>query len=240
MHRFRDRLVEVRAPRRADDLHGVERRERGRGRRASDLLRIGEHLRHPLGIAFAEEEPDRRRARHDVRLVAAVGDDVVRALRQLHVLTVELPCVRHLHHGVQCALPTPRRRSRVGALALEPEDRRDQGERGLVAPRDAELVADVGEEIRVDVLEYSRSHEERLSRDLLLGDARPEHERAANLLAHHHVLHGERGEDVQRHTAVVPFAVSGRARYESRARRHARRLVRLRDAVDVRPQCDHW
>ena len=62
--------------------------------------------------------------------------------------------------------------------------------------------------------------------------------RAGNLLARHDVLHGERGDDVERDAAVVPFAVGGRARDHPCATGDAGLLARLRDPVDVGAERD--
>jgi len=77
----------------------------------------------------------------------------VRALRGLHVLAVELPKVREVHHRIERALTAPGRARGMRALASKLEDRRDQRQRRLVAPRDPKLVADVREQVRVDILE---------------------------------------------------------------------------------------
>ena len=51
-------------------------------------------------------------------------------------------------------------------------------------PHDTPMfVADVREEHGVDVLEHAGANEVRLRRHLLFGDARPEHDRAGDLLA---------------------------------------------------------
>jgi hypothetical protein len=77
VHRDRDRLVEVRAPGAANDHDSIELRERLRRRGAGHDFRVLVHLRDPIIVTFAKIEPDTRGARHDVRLVAAVRNDVV-------------------------------------------------------------------------------------------------------------------------------------------------------------------
>ena len=70
------------------------------------------HLLDVLVVGLAEVVPDRRVARHDVRLIAAVGDDVVRALLEAQVLAAEVPADVHQLDRVERALP------RHGAPAL--------------------------------------------------------------------------------------------------------------------------
>ena len=53
--------------------------------------------------------PDRRIAGDDVRLVAAIGDDVMGALLNPQVLAAEVPPDVHQLHGVQRTAPAPRR-----------------------------------------------------------------------------------------------------------------------------------
>ena len=105
---------------------------------------------------LAEVVPDRRGPRHDVRLIAAVGDDVVRALRERQVLAAEVPADVHQLDGVERAAAAPRRAGGVRALALEAVLHRHEPGAVAVAPRHAEVVADVREERDVDVLEEAR------------------------------------------------------------------------------------
>src|SRR5207244_4124350 len=79
------------------------------------------------------------------------------------------------------------------------------------APADAEAAADVREKIDIDVAEHAGADEIHLRADQLLGDARPQLQRAGQMLALHDLLHRERGSDVQRNAGVVPFAVTRRA-----------------------------
>ena len=120
------------------------------------LSPISHMLLDVLVVGLAEVVPDRRVARHDVRLVAAVGDHVVRALLQAQVLAPEVPADVHQLDGVERAASAPRRAGGVGALALELVLDRDQPVAGAVAPATSEVVADVREERDVDVLEDAR------------------------------------------------------------------------------------
>ena len=86
---------------------------------------------------LAEVVPDAGVRRHDVRLIAAVGDHVVRALLQAQVLAAEVPADVHQLHGVERRPAAPRRAGGVRALALEGVLDRDQAVAAAVAPADA-------------------------------------------------------------------------------------------------------
>ena len=100
------------------------------------------------------------------------------------------------------------------------------------------VVADVGEEHDVDVLEQSGAHHEGLAGEKLLGHARPEHQRAGKLVALHQVLDRERGDDVDGLAGVVALAMAGRALDQLLAVGNAGLLRCLRDAVDVAAERD--
>ena len=104
---------------------------------------------------------------------------------------------------------------------------------------DAEVVADVREERDVDILEEPVAHEVRLGADQLFRGARPDADRAGQLLALHDLLHRDRRRDVHGLAGVVAFAVARRAFDHRRVVGDARLLRRLRDAVDVGAQRDH-
>ena len=95
------------------------------------------------------------------------------------------------------------------------------------------------EQVCIDAVEHAGPHQKRLARQLLFSHARPEHDRAGNFLPRHELLHRQRGNDVERHAAVVPFAVSWRTAHQRVARRRTGLLVGLRNAVDVGAQGDH-
>ena len=130
-------------------------------------------------------------------------------MRQM--LAAEIPADVHQLDRVERRASAPRRRGGVRALALELVLDRDQAVLVAVAPADAEVVGDVREDRDVDVLEQAGAHVVRLGADQLLGDARPQHQRALEVLLLHHFLDGERRGDLQRHAAVVPLAVARRA-----------------------------
>ena len=118
VHRLGDRLVHVPRPRGAENAHahfGIGHHRGRLGHRGADVPQLLD-----LVVAgLAEVVPDGGVGRHDVRLVAAVGDDVMRALLQPQVLAAEVPADVHQLHGVERRPAAPRRASGVGALALE-------------------------------------------------------------------------------------------------------------------------
>src|SRR6185436_2344895 len=97
------------------------------------------------------------------------------------------------------------------ALALERVLDRDQAGAESAAPADAEVAADVREERDVDVAEHAGANEIGFGADELFGDARPDLQRARQVLALHDLLHREDRRDVERDAGVVPFAVAGGA-----------------------------
>ena len=70
-------------------------------------------------VGLAEVIPDGGRPRDDVGLVAAVGDDVVRALLERQMLATEVPADVHQLHSVERAAAAPRRAGRMGRLAAK-------------------------------------------------------------------------------------------------------------------------
>src|SRR6185369_7633928 len=132
----------------------------------------------------------------------------------------------------------PRRAGGVRARTLKVELRADQ--RGLIAlaVRHTHVVADVGEQYRVHVLEHSGAHEIHLAGHQLFGHAGPEVNRARNLLALHDLFHRDGRGDVHRHAGVVAFTVSGRRGNDGILVADARLLARLWNVVDVGAQRD--
>ena len=99
------------------------------------------HLLDVVVVGFAEVVPDRGVRRHDVRLIAAVGDDVVRALLNAQMLAAEIPADVHQLDGVERRASAPGRAGRVRAFALERVLDRDESVVRAVAPADAHVVA---------------------------------------------------------------------------------------------------
>src|SRR5712691_5911505 len=213
--------------RRADQLArhlGVGHRCGSVGDLVADLV----VLLDVLEIHLAEEVPDRGERRNHVGLVAAIGDHVMRALLRTELLAAEIPADVHELDRAQRVAAAPGPRRRVRGLALESVFDRDQPGPVRLAPGGRELVADMGEEHGVDVLEHAGAHEEGLAADELLGNARPDHERAGKLLALHEVLDRERRDDVDRLSGIVALAVSWSPFYERLAIGDARLLRGLR------------
>ena len=163
--RLGDDLVEVLRPGAAEHLASAAARCRPSSPRALAIVSPVSHISLMCAIVgLAEVVPDRRRARDDVGLIAAVGDHVVRALAE----------AAGARGGSSSRCPSARRRrARCGratalpaACAVSPTKRvldRDQPGAGAVAPRHAEVVADVREERDVDVLEEPGADEVRLA-----------------------------------------------------------------------------
>ena len=162
----------------------------------------------------------------------------MRALRRVQVLAAEVPADVHELDGVERAAPAPRRDGAV---------RRGAGERILdghepraadLPPARREACADVREQHRVDSVEPAVAHEPGFRGEQLLGDARPNHDRAGQALALHDLLHGERGDDVHGLAGVVTFAVARCAVDHRLPIADARQLRRFRNAVDVGAERD--
>jgi hypothetical protein len=171
---------------------------------------------------------------NDVRLIATVGDDVVRSLLERQVLAPEVPADIHQFHGVERAAPPPGSTGGVRALSFEGiEHRNETGHVSPIAPRHAHVVADVDEHGDVHVLEQSGADEIRLRPDQLLGRAGPDSDGSRELFALHDLFHGDGGGDVQRLAGVVSFAVTGGALDDRIVVRDARFLGGLRNPVDV-------
>ena len=120
---FRDRLVEVARRRRADDLprDGGVRHLR---RRLRDGVGDLEVLADVLEVLLADEVPDGCDRRHDVGLVAAVRDHVVRPLLRPQMLAAHVPADVHELDAVERAASPPRRHGGVGGLAADTCTRR--------------------------------------------------------------------------------------------------------------------
>ena len=69
------------------------------------------------------------------------------------MLALVFPAGAHEHRRVEGRASAPRRTGGVRTLALEAENRRDQGALAALAPRHAEPVAHVGEERDIGIAE---------------------------------------------------------------------------------------
>ena len=157
VHRLGQRAVGVPRPRRAEDARGPRRV--GHERRAlGHLVADIPHVLDRLVVGLAEVVPDAGVPRHDVRLIAAVGDHVVRALRQPQVLAPIVPAHVHQLHGVERRAAAPGRHRAVRRLALERVLHRHEAAAAAIAPARAEVRADVVVEHHVHVLEDAGAH----------------------------------------------------------------------------------
>ena len=154
------------------------------------------------------------------------------------VLAAEIPADVHQLHGVECRAAAPGRSGRMRALALEVVLDRHEPVAHAVAPADVHVGADVREDADVDVLEETGADVIRLRAEQLFGHARPQLQRALQVLLLHDLLDRERGRDLKRHAGVVSFAVARRAFDDRLVPRHTGLLRRLRDVVDVRSERD--
>src|SRR5262249_5653518 len=151
----------------------------------------------------------------------------------------EVPADVHQFDSVERGMPAPRLRGCVGALALEGVFDRHEAVAAVVAPLlRREAAVDVAEDRDVDVPQHPVADEPRFRADELLGDARPDLDRAGQPLALHDLFHREDRGDVHGLARVVPFAMPRRAFDHRRLVADARLLRRLRDAVDVRADGD--
>ena len=191
-------------------------------------------------IGLAEVIPDARVGRNDVRLIATIGDHVMRTLRQPQMLPAKVPTDVHQLNRIKRALTTPRSASRVRALPLEVVfDTDDCILIAAAAPRHAEAGRDVREQHNVHILEQAGANVICLGADQLFGYARPQSNSALQMLAFHHFFDCQRCGNVQWHTGVVAFAMSRRAFNQRVVIAHTGLLRRLRNAVDIGAERDH-
>src|SRR5690606_24049370 len=134
---------------------------------------------------------------------------------------------------------TPLFRSRVCRLAVEGVLHADQTVRTLRTPRHTQVARHVREEHGVHVFEQAVPHEICLRSNQLFRGARPQHDRTLHSVALHDLLHGKRGNDVHSLPAVVPFAVTWLALHDRLSIGNSGLLGCLRNAVDVRAECDY-
>ena len=208
-HRERHRLVEVSRPSGADDApaHGRV----GHQRRAfGDPMQRREVLPDACRLDLAHEVPDGRRRRHDVRLIAAVDDDVVRALRRVQMLAAEVP--RHVHEldGVQRAAAAPRHH---GAVRRVPSNEYSADTRPV--PSDCPSCAEPRATCVNSTASTPSNRPSRTNQAFAASSssATPGHKTIVpgNPLALHDLFHRERRDDVHGLPRVVPFAMPWRS-----------------------------
>src|SRR5439155_6435002 len=116
----------------------------------------------------------------------------MRALLDAEMLAPEVPADVHQLRGIERGFAAPRCAGGVRAFTFEAVLDRHEAILRAVAPRDAEVLADVREDRDVDVLEEAGTDVVRLRADELFGDPGPQHQRALQMLLLHHLLDGER------------------------------------------------
>ena len=211
---------------------------------------LGRRLRHgvaqgvevlDLGVGpLTEVVPDRRLRRHDVGLVSAARDHVVRTMGQGQVLPAEVPGHVHELDGVERAAPRPGRARGMRGPALEGVLHRDEPlprEGSAVVHR--EIAVHVRAQHHVDVLEQAGAHQVRLGRELFFRDPGIEAQGARELVRIHQLLQHQGRGDVDRLARVVAFAMPGRAFDQGGLIRDPRLLRGLGNAVYVGDEADH-
>jgi len=228
----------VPTPCRAHRLDRVDLRSRHERRALGHEPRRVVGLHDQVVRALAEVEPDRGHLRNDIRLISTIDDDVVRAFGGTQVLSLELPRLGQHHDRIESGAAAPRRPGGVRRFPGEAELHGDERVAAALSPRRVEVRRNVREEIHVDAIEHPVPHEERLRPKLLLGDPRPDEQRAVDVLPLHQLLHVEGRHDVHGLPRVVPLTVSRCHREDRATVAHARLLIRLRNPIDIRTECD--
>ena len=239
LQRLRQHPIVVARPRGAEDAPrhlGIRHHRRTVG----DAVADAEVLAHVLHVGLADVVPDLRQCRHDVRLFAAVGDDVVRTLFRPQVLAAHVPAHVHQLDRVERAASAPWRGGGMRGRAVECVFHRDQPAGAAhLAPAGLEIGADMGEQHRIDTVEQSVTYLERLARQQFLGDAGPQHQRAGQALVLHQLLQCERRGDVHRLARVVALAVTRATFHQRLVIGHARLLRNVRQRIGVAAECYH-
>src|SRR5437867_4223911 len=146
-------------------------------------------------IDFAKVVPDGRFAGNDVRLIAAIADDVMRPLLRAQMLPAIVPPNIHQLNGVKRAAASPGSGGRMSRFTGERVFDRNKTRAACGSVADVEIIAHVSKETDVDILEVAIAHEIGLCSKQLFGYARPDHQSSGNLLAFHELLHRDRCRD---------------------------------------------
>ena len=158
-----DDLIEMRGPGRTHQsvVHGRPGHHGGGlGHGVAEVVQLLD-----MGIVeLAEVIPDGRFGGDYVGLVAAVDDDVMRALLEPQVLAAEFPPDVHQVRGVEGAAPLPGCASSVGSLAVKEVLHGDQPAELSIAGRirRGEFMPDVHAEDNVHILEQADADVKRL------------------------------------------------------------------------------
>src|SRR5215472_17117466 len=126
---------------------------------------------------------------------------------QPQVLSAKVPAYIHQLDSIERAPTPPWRRRGMGAFTFEVILDRDQTVGRSGAERHAEVVAHVAKQHHIDILKDSRADIISLRAQKLFRHARPELDRAREMLAFHHLLDCNCGDDVERHAGIVAFTV---------------------------------
>src|SRR5262245_32411820 len=102
----------------------------------------------------------------------------MRALLRAELLAAKIPADIHQLDGAQRVASAPWPRRSVSRLAFECVFDRNHAGSGRLTPRGREIIADVGEQHGVDILEHACANEESLAAQKLLGNARPDDQSA--------------------------------------------------------------
>ncbi len=139
-----------------------------------------------FGIGYlAQEIPDGCRARYHVRLIASIGDHVVRPLLQPQMLASKIPADVHQLHRIERAAAAPRRARRMRRFSHKVVLDADQPGARARPVAHVQPTAYVGEYRDIHILEEAVSDEVCLGGYQLLGDPRPDLDRAGKVLAFH-------------------------------------------------------
>ena len=237
IHVFGNGHAEVAGPRRSQQAR-CHRSPRHHRRRHGHIVANLPQIHDVLVVGLAVVIPNRGVGGDHIRLVAAVGDHIMHPTAHADMFAAKIPADVHQLHRIQRAAPAPR--SPGGVRRLSSECVFDRNHAGLISRPGghAEVVAHMREQYHVYIFEESLADVVGLRAELLLGDSRPQLERAREMLALHHLLHRQRCHDVQRHARVVAFAMPRRAFDHWHVVRHCRLLRGLRDVINIRTQGD--
>src|SRR5262247_1044706 len=136
----------------------------------------------------------------------------------------EVPAHIHQFDCIEGASSTPWRAGRVGAFAREVVfDGNESVVRGG-SNGHSKVVTHVSEEYDIDIFEDAGADVVRLCSQEFFRHAWPELDGSGKMLPFHDSLHLQRGEDIERHSGIVAFSMSRRARDDRFVIRNARFL----------------
>ena len=238
IHRQRDGPVEM--PRMGGAHDAAADAGIGHHRRAlGDAIERFVIFHDAVRLYLAHEVPDAGIRRHDVRLIAAVVDHVMRALQRVQVLAPVVPADVEQFDGVEGAAARPGVARAVGRDAVEHVFDRNQPGAARVAPAHAHGARYVREQHGVDVVEQPFAGVPRLGAEQFLGDAGPDFDRTRQILTLHDFLDRQSADDHRCQPRVMAFAMARGALDHRLPVGHSRHLGSARNAVHVRADGDH-